>query len=162
MKNTILVALALFIGSSQISFAQGLAERRALKSYQETILPGLQEKINSAAGFEVPMNIEWDKIALPGGADNYSSESYFTNIYFVPLADALSSIASDDLGKEALTASLKGIKITYDPDTAPASAYENGISFENGEVTLNFAPFSNANDIKERAEAIVSVLEAGL
>ena len=162
LKIVIFVTIALFIGVSQITSAQGLAERRALKSYQESVLPDLQSKINAAAGFEVPVNIDWEKIAQPGEADSYSNDAYFTNIYFTPLIDALSSIGSDDLGKEALTANLKGINITFNPDTAPASNYANGISFEDGEVTLNFRPFSNADDIKERAEAIIEVLEAKL
>ena len=145
-----------------MSTSHGLAERRALKLYQESVLPDLQEQINAAAGFEVPMNIAWDKIALIGDAENYSNDAYFTNIFFTPLIDALSSIGSDDLGKEALTASLKSISITYKPDTAPASDYKSGVSFQDGEVALNFRPFSNAGDFKERAEAIVSILEVGL
>jgi len=162
LKIIIFISIALFIGVSQIASAQGLADRRALKSYQETILPDLQSKINAVAGFEVPVNIDWEKIALPGGADNYSNDAYFTDVYFTPLIEALSSIGSDDLGKEALASQLKGINITLDPDTAPASNYANGVSFEDGEVTLNFHPFSNAGDVKERAEAIIELLEAKL
>ena len=162
MKKFIFIATVLFLSISQVTFAQSLAERRAIKSYQESVLPDLQNQINSAVGFEIPLNIDWEKIALPGGAENYSNDSYFTNIFFTPLIEAFTTIGSDDLGKEALKAGLNSINITYDPDTAPASNYKNGVSVENNELTLNFAPFSNAADVTQRAEAIVEVLETKL
>ena len=162
MKKLIIVALTLIIGSTQVVFAQSLAERRALKEYQESVLPDLQNQINSSAGFEVPLNIKWAEIAQPGEEENYSNDAYFTNVYFTPLVKALSSITSDALGKEALKAKLKGINIGYDPKTAPSSAYENGVNFKDGQLSLNFKPFSNASDIDARAQAIINLLESKL
>jgi len=162
MKHFILLAIFLLPSISQIASAQSLAERRAVETYKEQKLPSLQTKINEAAGFEVPLTIEWDKIALPGGADNYSNDSYFTNVFFTPLAKALSSIAKDELGKEALKEKLKTIKITYDKETAPATNYANGIAFKEGVLSLNFQPFTNANDTDARSQAIVKVLESSL
>ena len=162
MKKLIIVVLTLIVGSTQVVFAQSLAERRALKEYQESVLPDLQNQINSAAGFEVPLNIEWTEIAQPGEEENYSSEAYFTNVYFTPIVKALSSITSDSLGQEALKANLKGINIGYDPETAPSSAYEDGVDFKDGQLSLNFIPFSNASDIDDRAQAIVNLLESKL
>ena len=162
MRKFFIVVLTLIIGSTQVVFAQSLAERRALKEYQESVLPDLQSQINTAAGFEVPLNIKWEEIAQPGEHENYSNEAYFTNVYFTPLMKALSSITSDALGKEALAAKLKGINIGYNPETAPSSAYEDGVDFEDGQVSLNFKPFSNASDIDARAQAIISLLESAL
>lgn len=162
MKKIIVAVFTLLISSAQIAMAQDLAERRAIKEYQESVLPDIQTQINTLVGFEVPLNVDWEKIALAGDAENYSNEAYFTNVYFTPLVQALSSIASDDLGKQALSTNLKGINITYDADTAPSSAYEDGIDFSNGSITLNFKPFSNASDIDERSEAIVKELESKL
>ena len=162
MKKLIIVVLTLIVGSTQVVFAQSLAERRALKEYQESVLPDLQNQINSAAGFEVPLNIEWTEIAQPGEEENYSSEAYFTNVYVTPIVKALSSITSDSLGQEALKANLKGINIGYDPETAPSSAYEDGVDFKDGQLSLNFKPFSNASDIDDRAQAIVNLLESKL
>lgn len=162
MKKIIVAVFTLFIASAQIAMGQDLTERRAIKEYQESVLPDIQTQINTLVGFEVPLNIDWAKIALAGDAENYSNEAYFTNVYFTPLVQALSSIASDDLGKQALSTKLKSIKVTYDADTAPSSAYENGIDFIDGSMTLNFKPFSNASDIDERSEAIVRVLESKL
>ena len=162
MKKLIPIVFTLLIGFSQFVSAQNLAERRAIKSYQESVLPDLQSDINNAAGFEVVLNIDWDKIALPGGADNYESDAYFTDIYFKPLIKAFLSISSDELGKEALVSKLKSVKITYDSDTAPTANYGNGIAFEGDQLTINFRPFSNAGDIDERAEAMIEELESKL
>ena len=162
MKKMIIVALSLLITSSQIAFAQSLAERRAIQEYQESVLPDIQNKLNTVVGFEVPLNVDWTKVAQPGEAESYSNDAYFTDVYFTPLVQAMSSIASDDLGKQALLENLKGINVTYNSDTAPASAYENGVDFSDGQLTLNFRPFSNADDVDDRADAIVKVLESKL
>ncbi len=162
MKNIIIIALSVLITSSQIVFAQNLAERRAILEYQESVLPNIQNKLNAAVGFEVPLNVDWTKVAQPGDAESYSNDAYFTDVYFTPLVKAMSSIGSDDLGKQALLENLKGINITYNADTAPASAYEDGVDFNDGQITLNFKPFSNADDIDDRAEAIIKVLESKL
>ena len=139
-----------------------LPERRALKQYQETKLPGLQKAINEAAKFEVPLEVRWGAVAQKDQGGSYLEDDYFTNIYFVPLANALKQITDDAMGAEALRAKLKRVVVTYDPATAPASNYPNGISFEGGTLTINFAPFSNSADTEERAKAIKGGLEAKL
>lgn len=80
----------------------GLAERRALKEYQDTKFPELDKKVDEAAGFDVKLTVEWDKLAQAGEADAYSSDDYFTASYFTPLIEALKQIAKDDMGKNAL------------------------------------------------------------
>jgi hypothetical protein len=118
--------------------------------------------IEQAAGFAVPVEVIWDKIAIPGESAAYGNDAYWTNIYFVPLVDALKAIVTDDLGKQALAEKLKKVVILYDRATAPASAYESGVSFEAGELKINFQPHSNARDIKAKADAIRKALEAKL
>jgi len=51
MKITIFITIALLTAISQAAFAHGYAERRALQSYQESVLPDLLSKINAAAEF---------------------------------------------------------------------------------------------------------------
>ena len=164
MKKLILTSL---LGLASVSFAQdshslGLAERRAIKEYQEKTFPGLQAQITQAAGFEVPLEVQWDAIAQPGEAEKYASEDYFTNIYFTPLVDALRKITADDMGKQALKSNLKKVVITYNKGTAPASNYANGINFDSGTLTINFQPYANAGDIAARADAIQKLLESKL
>jgi len=164
MKKIILTSL---LGLASVSFAQdshslGLAERRAIKEYQEKTFPGLQAQITQAAGFEVPVEVQWDAIAQPGDADKYASDDYFTNIYFTPLVDALKKITADDMGKQALKSKLKKVVITYNKGTAPASNYATGINFDSGTLTINFEPYSNAGDVTARADAIQKLLESKL
>ena len=118
--------------------------------------------INAAAKFELPVEVQWAAIAQKDQGASYLEDDYFTNIYFVPLANALKQITSDAMGAEALKAKLKRVVITYEAATAPASNYPNGVSFEGGTLKINFAPFSNAADTQERAKAIAAGLEAKL
>ena len=140
----------------------GLAERRAIKEYQDGKYVELKKAIDAAAGFEVAVDVQWDLIAQPGEADSYSSDDYWTNIYFQPLIDALKSVTSDAMGKDSLKEHLKQVVVTYDTATAPASNYPDGVKFVDGILTLNFTPWSNAGDVKPRTEAIQKTLEASL
>ena len=139
-----------------------LAERRALKQYQDTKFPEEQKKIQAGAGFDVALEVKWDAIARPGDGSNYLQDDYWTNIFFEPLAAALKQVAADDMGAKALKEKLKKIVVTYDEKTAPASNYPNGVTFDNGTLTINFTPFSNAQDKDERTKAIAGVLESKL
>lgn len=142
--------------------AQGLAERRAINEYKTEIFPGLQSEINTAAGMEVVIEVDWDKLASPGQAENYKQEWYITKVFFLPLIEALKKVASDDMGKDALKEKLKVIYITHDMDTAPASRYQDGVSFDNGKLSINFRVGSNSDDVSQRAAAIQKVLEDSL
>ena len=147
---------------AQDAASLALPERRALKQYQVTKLPDLQKAINAAAKFDVPLDIQWGAIAQKDQGASYMEDDYFTNIYFVPLANALKQVTSDAMGAEALKAKLKKVLITYDQSTAPASNYPNGVKFENGTLTINFAPFSNSGDLEPRTKAIAAGLESKL
>jgi hypothetical protein len=171
MKYIPLLAIGL-LGFSQLSPAQepaktetpslALAERRAVKDYQEKILPELKKKLIEAAGFDVPLEIAWETIAIVGQSESYSSPDFWTNIYFVPLTDAFKSITKDDDGKTALKTKLKKIVIKHDPSKAPVSNYPNGITFEEGVLSINWTPYTNANDIEPRAKALLETIEPKL
>lgn len=135
-------------------------DRQALQAYQKSIFPGQQAAIRKAAGFEVPMDVRWDAIARPDEGESYSDEGYWTNVFFVPLTQALSEVTSSSAGKQAVRDKLKRIVVTFDKETAPVSAYENGVNFEDGVLSLNFAPFTNPMYVEERAQAIRKRLEA--
>jgi hypothetical protein len=139
-----------------------LAERRGVEAYQTKIYPDQLKNIKAAAGTELAVEVDWPALAASGQPDRFVEDYYWTNIYFVPLVNALKSIASDDMGKKAVQAKLKKIVITYNSATAPAANYANGITFENETLTVNFAPYSNGGDIKPRAAAIQKLLESKL
>lgn len=139
-----------------------LAERRAIAAYQEETFNGLKAQMIEAVGQDITVDVEWAAIALPEQAERYSREDFWTNIFFVPTVKALSDLGADTMGKEALQGALKRIVFTYDEATAPVMTYENGVSFTDGTLTINFKPFSNADYIEDRANAITKVLENSL
>jgi hypothetical protein len=109
-------AMALvLLGASLPARSQEMAlpERRALAAYQEKIYPGLEKAIQDAAGFAVPIEVDWPSIVIAGQAQNFAHEGFWTNIFFVPIKDALAAVASDAMGKQALKDKLKKIAITF-------------------------------------------------
>lgn len=150
-----------------IANAQGLAERRAIKEYQDTKYPDLKKQIDAAAGFDVKVTPHWDKLAQPGEAENYLKDEYISDIFFYPLIEALKDITKDEMGKTALKEKLKEVVITYDSETAPISNYKSGWIFENGVLTINYKPWTNSDgrdgsNYKERVAALKEILEEKL
>ncbi|MDR2689995.1 MAG: hypothetical protein LBB76_09595 [Azoarcus sp.] len=161
VRSLLFAAIAGVVASPAMA-DPGLAERRAITAYEQGAYATLLKDIQTAAGFAVPVEVKWETIALSDQADNYAQDDFWTNIFFVPLKQALATVAADDMGKQAVQAKLKKIVVHYDSATAPVSAYADGVSFKSGVLTLNFTPYTNAGDIEPRAKAIQKVLEAGL
>ena len=159
-------AACLSLSSLPVAHAQdsslALPERRALKQYQDTKFPEEQKNIKAAAGFDLPLEVKWEAIAKPGQSASYQEDGFWTDIYFTPLTAALKQIASDAMGAKALKEKLKKVVITFNKNTAPASNYTNGLSFDDGTLTINFEPYSNSSDIDPRTKAIKDALEAKL
>jgi hypothetical protein len=153
---------ALVATGTALAQGLGLAERRGLAAYQEQVLPGLIREIHQAAGFELPVEVQWDKVAVPGQGPRYGEPGYFTDIYFRPLIAALQGITRDAIGRDALRAKLRRVMITFDDATAPASNYPNGLAFADGTLTINWRPWSNAGDVQPRTEALTRFLEQNL
>lgn len=139
-----------------------LADRRAITAYQAEQWPAIQKAIQEAAGFEVPVEVEWNKLAVAGDGAHYADEEYFGKTIFQPLTEALRGITRDDMGRQALRERLQRIQISFDENTAPASNYPNGLTFENGTLAINWRPFSNTADYEPRVEAVTQLLESKL
>ena len=142
--------------------AIGLAERRAIAAYKQEKWPAIQQGIQQAAGFPVPVEVEWDQLTLPGDAQYYARDDYFGKTIFEPLTAALKSIAADAMGRDALRAKLQRIHVRYDEKTAPASNYPNGLLFQDGTLDINWRPYANTGDVAERTGAITQLLEKNL
>jgi hypothetical protein len=134
----------------------GLAERRAVKSYQENIYPGHQRAIEEAAGFAVPIEVDWASLGEEGYAHMY--DEAFSAVYFQPLIAALSDIARDDLGKEALREGLKKIEIR----NREGYYGDSGFSFEGGVLRIDHQPVTNIGDVDLRRDALINLIEKGL
>lgn len=164
-KKSLLLFFSAFVIMAPIaSLAQeaGLAERRAMAAYSKDVWPSIEKSIQEAAGFPVAVSLDLGRLALPGYADSYKSDDYLRKPIIDPLLKSLAAISQDEMGKEALQSKLKKIVITYDEATAPASNYENGVVFESGNLTINWKPFTNIDDLESRSKAVTKVLESNL
>jgi hypothetical protein len=161
------IITALLIALSVTAFAQetlGLAERRAIKEYQETKFPDIKKGIETAAGFAVPLEVNWEQIAKPGNANVYKEDIYWGTTIFKPLTKALASVAGDKMGKDALKSKLKKIVIIHNEKTAPSANFPNGLTFNAGVLTINWTPYTNTDEnfVVERTKAIKDLIESKL
>jgi hypothetical protein len=166
MKKIIITSL-ICLTMSTLTSAQavlGLAERRAVKEYQDSIYPEIKKGIEAAAGFGVELDVKWEQIAKLGESDIYKLDEYWALPIFTPLTKALASIASDKMGKDELKAKLKKIVIMYNEKTAPASNFPEGLTFVKGILTINWKPYDNTNPtfVLERVKAIKDLIESNL
>jgi hypothetical protein len=134
----------------------GLAERRGVEEFKNNDYPGWKSRIDQAAGYDVPIEVNWEELAVDDYASSYSD--YFPKVYFQPLADALGAIAADDYGKSALREGLSKIVIRNTNEFYSSS----GISFANGVLTFDHKPHANIGDGEDRAKGLRTKLEAGL
>jgi hypothetical protein len=135
----------------------GLAERRVIHDFQSNELPVLQSRVDEAARHNVPVEADWEKLA-PEGESHLYVESWKA-IYFEPLIAALSTIAGDEMGREALKNGLHSVVIV---NTSGNYYPDHWAKFEAGTLTLDHDPLTNAGDIQPRASKLVSVLESNL
>ena len=134
----------------------GLAERRATKEFQDKHFPELRNELHKVAGFPVPIEVNWDQLAVEGQTEDY--QEAWTEIYFKPVIEALRQIGRDDMGKEAIKGGLKKVEFRnasglYSPGSA--------ITFVNGIVMIDHE-LSNVGDTKDRTKHLVEIIEKGL
>ena len=161
-RNALGLALVLLAPSSAVFAQAGLAERRAIAAYRQDKWPPIEAAIRKAAGFDVPVDVEWDQLTIPGDASHYADDEYYGKTIFQPLVAALNGITTDQMGRDALKAKLQRIHVRYDEKTAPASNYANGLSFQNGTLDINWRPYANTADVADRTKALTQILEKNL
>lgn len=111
----------------------GLAEGRVSKAFETQNFPAFKAQIDQAAGFDVPMVVEWASLAEEGYDHLYGVA--FPKVYFEPIIEALKVVAIDDLGREALRDGLKSIHVRHSGNTE--------LSFIAGTLLVDHAPASN-------------------
>ncbi len=134
----------------------GLAERRAVERFKSDDYPEWKAKIDRVTGFEVPVEVAWDELAVDEYAASYAS--FFPQVYFQPLVDALTAITVDGIGKSAVRDGLKKI-IIRNTDKYSST---RGFAFDDGVLTIDHKPHTNINDGDERAKGLQHLLESGL
>jgi hypothetical protein len=107
----------------------GLNERRKIKELQEVTLPGRVKEIEEISGAGIPYEVDWESLAedLPG-------LNFLENLSCHRLNMALRVICQDDMGKEAVRAGLKKVKLKNVKSKA-----EKKMTFEGGVLEMHCA-----------------------
>ena len=135
----------------------GLKEKRIIQAFQKEVFPQLETEINRAAGYTVPLQIEWNTLMEDRFSHLYNDT--FPKIYFLPLIEAFKVICEDAMGVELLKSGLKSVVIVNENDE---HNLERAITFEEGVLKINHGPVVNADKVEERTARITSVLEEKL
>jgi hypothetical protein len=134
----------------------GLAERRAVEQFRTGQYPEWQERIETAAGFPVPVEVVWDELAVDGYAGSYAE--FFPKVYFEPLVAALTAVTVDQMGVDAARAGLTKIVVR----NSAGYSSTNGFTFTDGVLTVDHRPESNVDYGEDRAKGLQEILERGL
>ncbi|GAA1236505.1 hypothetical protein GCM10009665_28300 [Kitasatospora nipponensis] len=134
----------------------GLAERRSVERFKNDDYPGWKARIDEAAGFEVPIEVEWPELAVADYADSYAE--YFPQVYFQPLVDAFGAVAADDMGRDALREGMSKVVIR----NTGVFFSTTGIVFADGVLTFDHMSDTNTHHVEERTKHIQDILESGL
>lgn len=134
----------------------GLAERRSVERFKNEDYPGWKSRIDEAAGFEVPIEVSWEELAVPDRHDRYAED--FPAVFFQPLLDAFAAIGADDMGKAALREGVSKVVIRNTDEYFSPS----GITFVGGVLTFDHKSDTNTHHVEERTKALQGLLEAGL
>lgn len=135
----------------------GLAEKRAIKAFQEGTFKELETKILELVGEKLEIEIDWSSLAIDKMEHLY--EKALPKVYFLPLISALENICTDDMGKEALNEGLSKIVIKNDAGIHNSSKWAN---FTNSILTLDHEPITNIDDVQDRSKTIQKLLEENL
>jgi hypothetical protein len=103
----------------------GLAEKRWAQEKKSTLEAGFLSAVKAAAGFDVPVEIDWDGFANVMADAGYIGDDG----HGIPqLGKALAAITVDDLGKEAIKGGLKKIVIKPAPgNDATKFTFDGGV-----------------------------------
>lgn len=134
----------------------GLAEKRAIKEFEANIYPGLKQKIDTAAGFPVEIEVDWASLAKEEKYRDKWPEAW-PKLYFQPIEDAFKGICSDDMGRDALKGALKKIVVQNTKDSY--SSY--WATFTDGVLVLDYM-FTNVGQIAERTQLLRDAVEEKL
>lgn len=140
-----------------------LRERRALKAFQDDVLPTWTEKLNAAAQKELTLEFDWEKLGKnEAEEDNDWSHMYaeaWPRVYLEPIELALNDITADDMGKEALHARLNKVHFT---NSGQYFSGESAYSLDGDTLVVDHQPFANQDDVGLRHVALRNLLESSL
>jgi hypothetical protein len=132
------------------------SEARAIEQFRTRDLPEIKHTLDSAAGFKVPLHVDWETLAVENFAHMYGE--CFQQVYFAPLIGAFRSICQDEPGKAALQGSLRKVVLCNTLDVSNPS----GFTFVAGVLTLDHKPHYNIDNVREREAHLIQMLERAL
>lgn len=135
----------------------GLKERRAAKQFEDGAYPQLASRLYTAAGYEPEVSVAWDQLAEDGMTHMY--DEAWPKVYFEPLIKAVEEICEDEMGRDALRATLTKVIIKNEGDIIYG---DRMATFERGVLTLDHKPTTNISDVQTRIDGIVNVLSNAL
>lgn len=101
----------------------GLVERRKIKELQDTTIPERVKEIEEICGQGIPYEVDWESLA-----DDSEGLNFIDNLSCHRLNMALRTICIDDMGKEAVRAGLRLIKLKNVKDKASMhSSFDDGV-----------------------------------
>ena len=136
----------------------GLAQKRIVKEFQESVYPNWQKKILEAVGFDVPIEIKWDTMQDEAYTNKDQYFDWYTRVYFQPLVEAFKNIASDEMGRTALKQHLRKIVI----DGAGGHFSPQASTFEKGVFHVKHSFNMNPDKVDERIQGWTRLLESKL
>ena len=129
----------------------GLQERRMIRTLQDEVLPQRSQEIADICGTAVPYDVDWPTLENDAQALNFVD-----NIACHRLNMALRTICSDELGREAVAAGLRRVRLRN-----VASPGQRHIAFSDGVLEMHTA-FAHGTQGMHSDGTIRDVLMAGL
>lgn len=118
----------------------GLIEKKAVKEYQDTVLPGMINEAHALLGYALPIEYDWSTFPMDQGAGMYQPDSAFNRSFVGTFIEAVRTLGGDDLSKEAMKEGLKKVTFKWDGDTHDARKS----TFEGGQLTIALASRGDA------------------
>jgi hypothetical protein len=131
-----------------------LAQKRVVTEFETNHFPALAKRVEEAAGFAVPIEVHWDTLAVPDGSHLYAE--LWPLVYFEPLIGALTELARDQMGRDAMKSGLKTVVMQNTKGCVYGDCWA---TLHDGVLTLDHESLTNANDIEARKKGLVTVLE---
>ena len=134
-----------------------LAERRIVKDFETDRFPALRTRVEEAAGFPVPMEVQWDTLAVPGESRLYAE--CWPLVYFEPLIAGLTAVCRDEMGRQAVKDAVKKIVIRNTKGCVYGDCWA---TLADGVLTLDHESLTNSGATEERTKGLVAALESSL
>ena len=135
----------------------GLAERRIAAAYEKDKLPVWKQKIEAAAGGPIELDVQVEPLVKEGFLEHYPATLDYN--FFQPLENAFKAICIDDMGRDALKAKIKKVRIKSDRNWSSMEVTVDGDT-----LVLDADPSyeRTENAVPDYTQRITSVLEKSL